>query len=294
MIRVGTAGWSYPDWEGPVYPTRKPAGFHPLAHLSRYLDCVEINSSFYATPRADYARRWVHLVESEPGFRFLAKLEQVFTHHPLPSNDAQLESQAAAYLQGIQPLRDSDRLAAVLMQFPHTFRWGDASRRRLERLEACFGHLPLVIEVRHRSWFVAEALALLDGLGLSLAEIDLPFAQDHPPKDPPKVGPIGYHRLHGRNADTWFRPQAGRDDRYNYLYDPVELSELVQTTRRIATGRDETFVITNNHFAGKAVANALEILAAVSGHAPLAPAEIVTAFPHLAPWVRTEGQGSLF
>ena len=30
MIRVGPSGWSYPEWEGPVYPGAKPRGYHPL------------------------------------------------------------------------------------------------------------------------------------------------------------------------------------------------------------------------------------------------------------------------
>ena len=33
MIKVGPAGWSYPDWEGLVYPRKKPRGFHPLWRL---------------------------------------------------------------------------------------------------------------------------------------------------------------------------------------------------------------------------------------------------------------------
>ena len=62
MIRVGPAGWSYADWEGRVYPRTKPPGFHPLAHLARFFDLVELNSSFYATPNAEHARNWVRLV----------------------------------------------------------------------------------------------------------------------------------------------------------------------------------------------------------------------------------------
>ena len=42
MIRVGPAGWSYADWEGVVYPHEKPAGFHPLRHLARCVDCVKM------------------------------------------------------------------------------------------------------------------------------------------------------------------------------------------------------------------------------------------------------------
>jgi uncharacterized protein YecE (DUF72 family) len=294
LIRVGPAGWSYADWEGRVYPAHKPKGFHPLAFLARYVDCIEINSSFYATPRAENAARWVELVKDKPAFRFTAKLEQVFTHEALPEDEGSLGERAAAYLDGVEPLARAGKLSALLVQFPHSFRWGDAARARLQRLDAHFGRHPLVLEVRHRSFYDDEPLSFVQALGWSLAVIDLPAAPDHPPKAPPLVGPLGYHRLHGRNAATWFAAGAGRDDRYDYLYGAAELEELVRTTRRIASGRDETFVITNNHFSGKAVANALELLAALSGGPPLAPAELVRAFPRLGPVVRVEGQGSLF
>ena len=293
MIRVGPAGWSYADWEGRVYPALKPRGFHPLAFLARYVQCVEINSSFYATPRAENAERWVELVKERPEFRFTAKLERVFTHENLPPAN-ELEQRAADYLGGLAPLAAAGRLAALLVQFPLSFRWSGAARSRLGRIDALVGRHPLVLEVRHRSWYADEPLAFVDDLGWSLALIDLPAAPDHPPKTPPLVGPLGYHRLHGRNDVTWFDPKSTRDGRYDYLYGAAELEELVRTTRRLASGRDETFVITNNHFRGKAVANALELLAAFSGAAPLAPAELVRAFPRLSGAVRVEGQGSLF
>ena len=297
MIRVGPAGWSYPDWEGIVYPAGKPRGFHPLPHLAGFLDCVELNSSFYATPRADHARRWVELVADRPDFRFLAKLEGIYTHQPLPATDDELELAAGDYLAGIEPLRASGKLSGVLLQFPHSFRWGPRGHERLRRLDGCFGHLPLVLEVRHISWYDPEPLAAVEALGLSLAEIDLPPASTHPPPRPPRIGPVGYLRLHGRNTATWFSRSATRDTRYDYLYGPDELEELVRTTRRLATGRDETFVVTNNHFGGKAVANAIEILVALGrpeDPKPLVPPELVQAFPRLGPLTRTGGQGSLF
>ena len=46
-IRVGPAGWSYSDWEGRVYPKPHPRGFHALAFLATYVDCVEINATLY-------------------------------------------------------------------------------------------------------------------------------------------------------------------------------------------------------------------------------------------------------
>lgn len=291
MIRVGPAGWSYADWEGIVYPAQKPRGFHPLRMLSRYVDCIEVNSSFYATPRADYAQRWVELVAEVPDFRFTAKLQNVFTHQGLGDDYDEL---ARAYLAGIEPLRSAGRLSALLVQFPLGFRRSDEAEARLARLGETFGQVPLVLEVRHRSWFTDDGPAAIQRLGYSLARIDLPPAADHPPDDAPWSGPIGYLRLHGRNAESWFTRGAGRDQRYDYLYDEAEVGEIVRLTRRLASATDETFVITNNHFSGKAVANALEILAGVSGKPPLAPAHLIGAYPRLADKVRPDGQTTLF
>src|SRR5262249_13674532 len=118
MIRVGPAGWSYPDWEGIVYPRRKPKGFHPLRHLARYFDCIEINSSFYATPAARNAEHWVELVADRPRFRFTAKLQDVFTHERLSADERELDAQVRAFHDGIAPLAAAKKLAALLVQFP--------------------------------------------------------------------------------------------------------------------------------------------------------------------------------
>ena len=36
MIRIGTAGWKYKDWDGIVYPKPKPRGFNELEYLAQY------------------------------------------------------------------------------------------------------------------------------------------------------------------------------------------------------------------------------------------------------------------
>ncbi len=294
MIRVGTAGWSYPDWEGIVYPRRKPPGFHPLAHLARFFPCVELNSSFYGLPRVEHARNWVRLVREHDAFRFVVKLQQVFTHEPLPDDEGELDRMAGAFWQAITPLHQADRLAALLVQFPLSFRASAQGVRRLQRLADRFRGARLVLEVRHRSWYEPKELEVLERLGYSLARIDLPAFRDHPPPQAPTFGPLGYLRLHGRNRKTWFHPKSGRDQRYDYLYGPEEIAEILQVTRRLAEAHDETFVITNNHFSGKAVANAIEILAGLQEQVPLAPIELMEAFPRLASSSRAAGQGKLF
>jgi uncharacterized protein YecE (DUF72 family) len=38
MIRIGPSGWAYKDWEGIVYPAKKPKGFDRLSFLAQYFD----------------------------------------------------------------------------------------------------------------------------------------------------------------------------------------------------------------------------------------------------------------
>ena len=294
MIRVGPAGWSYADWEGVVYPRPKPRGFHPLPYLAQYVDCIELNSSFYATPRADYAAKWVGHVSDRPDFLFTAKLQDVFTHRPF-HDTARLREEAEHFRAGLAPLRGAGRLACLLVQFPFSFRRTPAAEKRLAWIAETFLDHSLVLEVRHRSWFDDAGRAFVTGRGFNLATIDLPDHPDHPPPFVEPTGPIGYLRLHGRNAAAWFDAEAGRDQRYDYLYDKEELYRLAETARRLATGTDATYVITNNHFSGKAVANALELRSELEGTPPRAPKELVLRYPRLAEITRPEpGQGELF
>jgi uncharacterized protein YecE (DUF72 family) len=169
-----------------------------------------------------------------------------------------------------------------------------SSRRHLEGISGALGAVPWVLEVRHRSWFAPAGLAFLRSLPCSVAHLDLPASRDHLPDDAPQVGPLGYLRLHGRNASAWFDAKAGRDDRYNHRYTPTEIDGLAARALQIASAVESTLVVANNHYGGKAVAAALEIKARVTGAPVPAPSTILEAFPDLRAWTRPVGQGSLF
>jgi uncharacterized protein YecE (DUF72 family) len=70
---------------------------------------------------------------------------------------------------------------------------------------------------------------------------------------------VGYVRLHGRRYDTWFSddPDTPAHERYNYLYSADELEPWIGRIRAISEHTKNIFVVTNNHFQGKAVVNAL-------------------------------------
>lgn len=278
-LLVGTAGWSYPDWKGIVYPPRAPASLDALRYLAAYLDVLEINHTFYRPPEPHVTERWARAVADLPGFAFTAKLHRDFTHAPPATWGG---GAAAAFRDGLRPLVDAGRLRALLLQFPFFFAATAESLDHLRRLAEEFGALPLVVEVRHRSFLAPRVLELLRALGLSFCNIDQPLARDSIEPGARVTGPIGYLRLHGRNADAWFTRGAGRDAKYDYLYSPAELRRFAPLVAELRARTETTIVVTNNHFRGKGPANALELKHLLTGEPVEVPPALLAAYPRLA------------
>lgn len=294
MIRVGVAGWSYADWEGPVYPKPLPRGFDAVRFLGRYVDVLEINSSFYAIPDARNAARWAASASDCPRLVFTAKLERGLTHEWGSLGEHERAARVDALRRSLEPLSSRGLLRAWLAQFPHSFHAGPRERAWIAWLARSMRDATLVLELRHRSWFVPDVLAELESHGVAVATIDLPAASDHPPERWSMRAPLGYLRLHGRNRDAWFDRAATRDQRYDYLYAPVELEPLAREAERLEAARGEAIVVANNHYTGKALTNALELLFALRGQPQPAPRALVAAYPRLASSTLPEGQAGLF
>ena len=275
MIRVGPAGWAYRDWNGIVYPKPRPRGFDPLAYLARWFDTVEINSTFYRPAAAATARKWLASVADHDRFRFTAKAWQRFTH---ARDEALTRADVAAARDGLDALQDAGRLGAVLLQFPWSFKRGDDERVWLDDVTRALADYPLVVEVRHASWNVPAFYQALADRGIGFVNIDQPlFARSIGPSAA-ATAPVGYVRLHGRNYEEWFREGAGVEARYDYLYSADELLPWADRTRQVAAATQEVYVVTNNHFQGKAVANAVMLQAMLDGAPKPAPAGVVERY----------------
>lgn len=277
MIRYGPAGWVYADWAGAVYPEPKPKGFDPLRYLAGYFDTIEVNSTFYGPAAAKTVQGWLRRVEENPDFRFTAKLYRRFTHE---RKTAWTSAEVDEVRAGFDPMLESGRLGAVLLQFPWSFRRTDENREWLDDVARTFGHYPLVLEVRHESWNVPELFDALAERGIGFVNIDQPLFRDSIAPSAHATSAVGYVRVHGRNYRDWFRAKAGRDERYDYLYPPGELAPWARRAREIAAepGTADVFVITNNHFRGQAVANALMLRSMVEGEKVDAPPPLVDAY----------------
>jgi uncharacterized protein YecE (DUF72 family) len=275
MIRIGTAGWQYRDWAGKVYPKPKPRGFDELSYLAGFFSMVEINSSFYGPPRPNAARGWVERIAHRPEFWFTAKLWRGFTHE---RNATQADEKL--FKEGMEPLMTADRLGAVLLQFPWSFKNEQDNRAYVRRLGEKFAEYPLVLEVRHSSWTNPAWLDSLAEMNIGFCNIDQPLFHRSVAPSARSTAKVGYVRLHGRNYKQWFSAQANVRERYDYLYTANELERWADRTRVVAEDSEETYVVTNNHNLGKAAVNAFE-LCALLGRPVEPPPQLVAAYPEL-------------
>jgi len=314
-LRIGTSGWSYPTgkgtWNGVFYPLRKGRassvpGFDELSYYAEHFNTVEVNSSFYGTPRPEVSRAWAE--RTPTGFEFSLKLYQKFTHPgmykasrlaDLPATPDELDALARVnradidqFKSGIDPLASAGKLGALLAQFPPSFKDTPASRAYLEWLLKVFEDHLVSVELRHASWSdrAGETIELLNEFGAAWTQIDEPkFRTSIRQNQLPNVRTFYYMRLHGRNAAQWWKHDAS-EDRYNYLYSTEELEPIAETATAARAIVKKAYLYMNNHFAAKSVANAVQVKhltgETLEGEYPQT---LVEQYEELAPLVQTTG-----
>lgn len=287
-IYIGPAGWSYKDWEGKVYPPQLKKEKHPVEYLAQFFDVIEINTSFYGHIRPEWGKLWCRKAAAvNPHFLFTAKLNKAFTHSPI----AVLESTSAATIraesederlakEGLDSIASENMLGAVLAQFPISFKNANDNRDYLEVLLQKFNQYPMVVEVRHDSWNNEGILRYFAEKGVAFCNIDQPKLGKSITRTEHVTSNIGYVRLHGRNYDQWFEHERS-EDRYNYLYTEQQLAGWKGKVENIAKKAGVTFVVANNHFQGKAAANALQLKHMITGKLVKAPEMLVKSYPEL-------------
>lgn len=162
---LGTIGFSYKDWVGAFYPIGMKAGDY-LSYYCRFFNCVEIDSTFHAIPKATQLEAWEKL--TPPEFRFCLKTPQVITHERVLQGTRGLMEE---FLDATYPLHS--KLGPVLIQLPPRF-----AIRYLSILEEFLSHLPpgfrYAVEFRHPSWFTGITSDLLTQCNVAWVAVDYP------------------------------------------------------------------------------------------------------------------------
>lgn len=175
MIRIGTSGFSFPEWVGSFYPEDQRDGPSMLAYYARHLDTVEINYTFRRHPASSTLSTWRSNVPES--FVFTLKAHQVITHRKRLADAA---DSVSFFCERAGELGDA--LGCVLFQTPPNL------RADTDRLASFCDVIPprvrpkAAFEFRHESWFAAESLDVLRraGCALVLAETDEAEARGEP------------------------------------------------------------------------------------------------------------------
>ena len=290
-ILVGTASWTdktliASGW----YPPEADTPEKRLRYYARQFPLVEVDSSYYALPAGQTARSWAE--RTPAGFTFNIKAFSLFTQHPTPVRALPTDLREAAgksgkdrvylkdvdpevadqawdrFLAALEPLHDTGKLGAILLQFPP---WFPISRRNKEYIVACAERAAprrVCIEFRNRTWMTednqAETLDFLAAHQVPYVCVDMP--QGHSSSIPPVLAAtsseLALVRMHG-HSDKW----TSKDiyERFGYEYSEKELDEWAPKIRDLAAGAETTHVLFNNCYRNYAQVNAQQLAERLSG-----------------------------
>jgi uncharacterized protein YecE (DUF72 family) len=159
-LHIGTSGWSYPTWKPAFFPDGLPAKRF-LEFYATQLNAVELNATFRRMPSAGVIAGWIAAAASD--FRFAAKAHQSITHFRRLKN---AEEPLRFFLQSLEPLRQSGKLGAILLQVPPNLK---ADTALLEDFVQLLPHAyQFAFEFRHETWFTDTVYEILKKKNVAL------------------------------------------------------------------------------------------------------------------------------
>ena len=183
-LMAGASGYSFKEWKGTFYPSDLKTD-DMLAWYSERLPTVEINNTFYRTPKTTVLESWAGATPVD--FRFAIKASRRITHI------SRLKSESAA-----EPLGYLYRNLAALgaKRGPVLFQLPPNLKKDLPRLAEFLTLLPsghaAAFEFRNDSWFGDDVYDALRGAGASLCFSE---REDNAPPPLVQTAPWGYVRL---------------------------------------------------------------------------------------------------
>jgi len=258
VIKIGTSGFSFPDWKGTVYPPSLPER-EMLSYYERDLGfhALEVNFTYYALPSPKSFEAMAQKTSDQ--FEFVVKSFKGMTHEIRDkATGAWVDNREVfkRFKESLCPLADRGKLTSVLAQFPYGFFPRRDSFGYLERFKEMMGDIPLVFEFRNQTWMGEETFQFLERNGVGYCIVDEPKIPKLMPYLPRATSDIGYFRFHGRNPN-WFNVPV--KVRYDYLYAEKELEQFVPDIRNISQKTAKTLVFFNNCYSGSAAKNAAQM-----------------------------------
>jgi len=258
MIKVGTSGFSFPDWKGTVYPEGiREKDMLPFYEKELGFNVLEVNFTYYTLPSQKSLAGMAQ--KTSENFEFVVKSFKGMTHEIWDKEShTRIDHQESfrKFKYGLVPLIEEKRLACVLAQFPYGFFPNRESLGYLDEFKEEMGNIPLVVEFRNKSWLKEATFQLLEKKEIGFCVVDEPKLPQLMPYQPRATSEIGYFRFHGRNPN-WFN--VPMKVRYDYLYREEELKEFVPGIKDISKKTAKTLIFFNNCYSGSAAKNATQM-----------------------------------
>lgn len=182
-LYIGTSGWSYSDWQDTFYPQNIKTN-EWLNHYSHEFSTVEINTTFYHTPRVKTLVNWYEQVPFE--FTFSVKANRFITHLKRLKD---CKESVDYFYDNVKHLKT--KIGPILFQLPPSFKNNkDLLSEFISNLKQENKH---VFEFRHISWFTKEIYDLLNqnSIGLCITDLNGVLSPEEVTTD------FTYIRLHG-------------------------------------------------------------------------------------------------
>jgi len=264
MLHIGTGSWADPDYKKLLTAPGVPARERLRAYAA-WFNHVEVNSSYYATPKPETAATWVE--QTPAGFTFDIKLHRILSQSP---KSAASNTLVETLLAGVEPLITANKLGAFLLVLPPRFTPDNHSLDELDTLVEKLRPHPLAVELRHSAWVDgdqrAETLAWYKARGVTWVAVDMPRIKGStlmPPLDEVTTPGLAYLRLHGRNPGYLEAKTAAEG--HDYAYTARELTDLAKRIRGLEAKATHVHVIANNHAHDYAPKTALSLRARLGG-----------------------------
>jgi uncharacterized protein YecE (DUF72 family) len=233
-LLAGTSGFAYPGWIPRFYPSGTPAK-SLLTYYAGHLPAVELNNTYYASPKPSKVEAWV--AATPPDFRFAVKAQRGGSFRALQVDPGT----SVPWLTG--PYRAfGERLGTVLFRVPDGARRDDAKLAAL--LSAWPADLPLTMEFQDPSWHVDETFAALARVGAALCATELP---DDP--EPPVI----------RRTGSFLYLRLRRND-----YTDAELTAWAARLEPFLAAGDDVYVFFRHDEVGRGAELATELADAVA------------------------------
>jgi uncharacterized protein YecE (DUF72 family) len=227
VIKVGCCGWSRlmpkqrfgEDWKSKFRSV--------LSAYASLFPLVEVNSTFYKTPKVSTAKRWLEeAMEGNKNFEFTVKASQVITHKGV------FEKEAFGEFERMREICAALRARLLLFQTPASFGPSDSNVKKMRNFFTKIKRAGLVLawEPRGKWWEKPERVRRI------CEELDLITCVDPLRNAPQYFGKdgIAYFRLHG----------FGKPTMYNYVFSDKELERI--KGKALSLDCKECYILFNN------------------------------------------------